>query len=137
MKMINILLLTMALTSITTYANKDDIVLDNYFRAVTTRSAQNILSCFCDDAILESDSKTYIGKEQIRSFYEEGLLQCTKFFPMAGERAYGKNSIAVEIGLNCDGQINRVGDFFKFSNNKISRLHVYARKKMVNIQFRM
>lgn len=137
MKMNKIFLLAMALISIKAMANDNDTVLDNYFHAVTTGSAENILSCFSDDAVLESDSKKYIGKEQIRVFYEEGLLRCTKFYPMPGERAYGKNSIAVEIGLNCDGQINMVGDFFKFSNNKISSLHVYARKKMVSVQFRM
>jgi hypothetical protein len=103
-----------------------DTMLDSYFDSVRSQNIDSIMANFLSDAVIQANDRNYTGHDEIKQFYENGILKCTKFFPMPQKRHYmTNNSIAVEIGLNCDGNILMVGDFFYFKNNKISRLHVY------------
>ncbi len=106
-------------------------ILDAYFHAVTTRNVENILNTFLEDASVQTAERAYNGRAQIREFYENGLLKCMDFYPMPQTRQQTTDSIAVEIGLNCDGAITIVGDFFYFKDDKIARLYVYTGPKII------
>ena len=101
-------------------------VLDRYFAAVSSKSIDAVLAVFDQDAVIVTAGGEYRGHEAIAAFYRNGIFQCKQFQPEPGPRYVWKNQIAVEIGLDCDGKIMRVGDFFTVQSGKLTRMVVYS-----------
>ena len=101
-------------------------VLDRYFAAVSSQSIDAVLAVFDRDAVIVTAAGEHRGHEAIAAFYRNGMFQCKQFQPEPGPRYVWKNQIAVEIGLDCDGKIMRVGDFFTVQSGKLTRMVVYS-----------
>jgi hypothetical protein len=101
-------------------------VLDRYFAAVSSKSVDAVLAVFDKDAVIVTAGGEHRGHDAISAFYRNGIFQCKQFRPEPGPRYGWQNQIAVEIGLNCDGVVRKVGDFFTAENGKLTRMVVYS-----------
>jgi hypothetical protein len=100
--------------------------IDRYFEAVSHKNIDAVLSVFDEDAVISTAAGEYRGRDAIAGFYQKGIFQCGRFRPNPGPRYLWENHIAVEVGLDCDGKIKKVGDFFTVENGKITKLSVYS-----------
>lgn len=104
-------------------------VMQEYFKAVQSHSVDQILAVFTPDAIISTAAGDVVGQDKIREFYLNGVLQCQNFTPKPGPFFFsGKDGIAMEIVLDCDGVDKLVGDFFTIKDGKISSMRVYSGK---------
>jgi hypothetical protein len=96
-----------------------------YFAAVTAHDADAIAACFAEDAELVTNTGSFQGREAIRGFYRDSLLQADEVRPSPGPLIVDGNRVAVEIDLLRGGRHIAVGDFFTIDGDKISRLVIF------------
>jgi uncharacterized protein (TIGR02246 family) len=96
-----------------------------YFAAVTAHDADAIAACFAEDGELVTNTGTFDGREAIRGFYRDILLQSSDVRPSPGPLIVDGNRVAVEIDLLRGGRHILVGDFFTIDGGKISRLVIF------------
>ena len=96
-----------------------------YFAAVTAHDADAIAACFAEDAELVTNTGTFQGREAIRGFYRDSLLQSSDVRPSPGPLIVDGNRVAVEIDLFRGGRHILVGDFFTIDGDTISRLVIF------------
>ena len=95
------------------------------FAAVTAHDADAIAACFAEDAELVTNTGTFHGREAIRGFYRDSLLQSSDVRPSPGPLIVDGNRVAVEIDLLRGGRHIAVGDFFTIDGDTISRLVIF------------
>lgn len=100
-------------------------VANAYFAAVTAHDADAIAACFAEDAELVTDTGTFHGREAIRGFYRDTLLQSDDVRPSLGPFIVDGNRLAVEIDLLRGERHIAVGDFFTIDCDTISRLVIF------------
>jgi hypothetical protein len=96
-----------------------------YFVGVTAHDADAIAACFAEDAELVTNTGTFQGREAIRGFYRDTLLQSDDVLPSPGPLIVDGNRVAVEIDLLRGGRHIAVGDFFTIDGDTISRLVIF------------
>lgn len=96
-----------------------------YFVGVTAHDADAIAACFAEDAELVTNTGTFHGREAIRGFYRDTLLQSDDVRPSPGPLIVDGNRVAVEIDLLRGGRHIAVGDFFTIDGDTISRLVIF------------
>jgi ketosteroid isomerase-like protein len=96
-----------------------------YFAAVTAHDADAIAACFAEDAELVTNTGTFDGREAIRGFYRDSLLQSSDVRPAPGPLIVDGNRVAVEIDLLRGGRHIAVGDFFTIDGDTIRRLVIF------------
>ncbi len=96
-----------------------------YFVGVTAHDADAIAACFAEDAELVTNTGTFHGREAIRGFYRDTLLQSDDVRPSPGPFIVDGNRFAVEIDLLRGGRHIAVGDFFTIDGDTISRLVIF------------
>jgi SnoaL-like domain len=70
-----------------------------YFAGVTAHDADAIAACFAEDAELVTNTGTFHGREAIRGFYRDTLLQSDDLRPSPGPFIVDGDRVAVEIDL--------------------------------------
>ena len=100
-------------------------VAQAYFAGVTAHDADAIAACFAEDALLVTNTGTFHGREAIRGFYRDSLLQSEDVRPSPGPFIVDGNRLAVEIDLLRGGRHIAVGDFFTIDGDTISRLVIF------------
>jgi hypothetical protein len=95
-----------------------------YFAGVTAHDADAIAACFAEDAELVTNTGTFHGREAIRGFYRDSLLQ-SDVRPSPGPFIVDGNRLAVEIDLLRGGRHIAVGDFFTIDGDTISSLVIF------------
>lgn len=96
-----------------------------YFAAVTAHDPDAIAACFAEDAELVTNTGSFHGREAIRGFYRDSLLQSGDVRPSPGRLIVDGNRVAVEIDLLRGGRHIAVGDFFTIDGDTISRLVIF------------
>jgi SnoaL-like domain len=96
-----------------------------YFAGVTAHDADAIAACFAEDAELVTNTGSFHGREEIRGFYRDTLLQGDDVRPSPGPFIVDGNRLAVEIDLLRGGRHIAVGDFFTIDGDTISRLVIF------------
>jgi ketosteroid isomerase-like protein len=109
----------------TTLVTAPGDVAHAYFAGVTAHDADAIAACFAEDAELVTNTGTFRGREAIRGFYRDSLLQSADVRPSPGPLIVDGNRVAVEIDLLRGGRHILVGDFFTIDGDTISRLVIF------------
>jgi hypothetical protein len=100
--------------------------LDKYFDAITRKNLSEVLAVFDENAVISTTHGEFRGYVAISRFYLDGIFKYTSILPIPGPKFIWENQIAIEISLNCDGEIKKVGDFFTIDRGKITRMVVYS-----------
>jgi predicted TIM-barrel fold metal-dependent hydrolase len=99
-------------------------LVSDYFLAVTMREPSAIGELFAPNAVLEVGGVQVQGRDEIISFYSNGILGIEDLCPHPGNYRVQADQVVVPIDLQVNGESSRLVDTFWIADSQITQLVV-------------